>query len=95
MTRIHTPKFEREQELADAMGRGKARGSKSRMNNLMRGQKDERDRQTEERQARFFTRPEPPEADDIAALRAEAQEAREQAASARRQAESARSRSGS
>jgi hypothetical protein len=95
MTRIEVPKFEKEQALVDAenASRHTRLHPKGEMNELMRGQKADRDRKTEDRQARFFAKPDPePEADDLAALRAQAQEAREQAASARRQAEAARAR---
>jgi hypothetical protein len=72
------------------------RDPNSPMNELMRGQKADRDKRTEDRQARFFKPREPePEPDDLAAARAEAREAREQADSARRQAEAARARAGS
>lgn len=63
-----------------------------RFSGVIRGQKDRRDEQTAARQDRFFARPEQPESDDIAALRAQAQEDRELAASARRQADEARRR---
>jgi hypothetical protein len=76
MTRIHTPKFEREQELADAMGRGKSRGSKGGMNKLMRGMKDDRDEQTEARQAKFFVKKEEPDTPAIAKAREEAEATR-------------------
>lgn len=95
MTRIEVPKFEKEQALVDAenASRHTRLHPTGAMNNLIRERKADRDRKTEERQARFFTKPEQePEADDLAALRAQAQEDRELAASARRQAEAAAKR---
>jgi hypothetical protein len=68
-----------------------------RFSDVLRGQKDERDKQTEARVRPKIAKvlgeraPES-EPEDIAALRRQAQEAREQAATARRRADEARRR---
>lgn len=92
MTRIDIPKYEHEQ-AAEVNSRRTRLHPKGEMNELMRGQKADRERRKAERQARFFAQPEPgPEDPDIAALRAQAQEDREAADTARRLADNARAR---
>ncbi len=90
-------------EVAAAMKPRRRLRSDGPMNELLRGQKANSDRKTEARVqpkvAKILGQHEPeeaaPDAPDIAALRAEAKEAREEAASARRRAEAARRRAGS
>jgi hypothetical protein len=99
MTRIDIPKFAHEQALVDAenASRRTRLHPDSSMNELMRKQKDDRDRTTEARVqpkvAKILGQHEPDEpedAPDVAALRAQATADREEAARLQRQAESLR-----